>query len=254
MHGLYDGGGGAGLEDYWAATRASPVGAGGFLWAFVDEGVLRADEAGRIDVKGNAAPDGVVGPYRQKEGSFFTIRQLWSPVQIAMKQLPAGFTGTLMVGNDYDHTNLDTVSFKAQLARFDPADTDGRAHRRWRVGDRAPARSRPRGPGALELSLPGVLEANRARDPLSATDATGAEIGRWSWMASPLLRRRAPPPCPPRAPPPRSRSMPRTRIAVSAAGIRYTFNKASGQLSEIDRERRGGSVAQARRCRSERRV
>ena len=69
LHGLYDGGGGAGLEDYWNATRASPRGAGGFLWALVDEGVLRADLNGQIDVKGNAAPDGIVGPYRQKEAA-----------------------------------------------------------------------------------------------------------------------------------------------------------------------------------------
>src|SRR6185369_2228713 len=31
LHALYDGGGGAGLNDYWAATLASRVGAGGFL-------------------------------------------------------------------------------------------------------------------------------------------------------------------------------------------------------------------------------
>ena len=46
LHGLYDGGHGAGLDDYWNLTLASPMGAGGFLWALVDEGVVRTDKNG----------------------------------------------------------------------------------------------------------------------------------------------------------------------------------------------------------------
>mgnify|MGYP000019417576 CR=1 FL=1 len=38
LHGLYDGGHGAGLNDYWKLMFESPLGAGGFLWALVDEG------------------------------------------------------------------------------------------------------------------------------------------------------------------------------------------------------------------------
>jgi len=38
QHGLYDGGAGAGLEDYWTLMRASPLFGGGFLWALFDEG------------------------------------------------------------------------------------------------------------------------------------------------------------------------------------------------------------------------
>jgi hypothetical protein len=33
LHGLYDGGMGAGLDDFWNAMRASKVSAGGFLWS-----------------------------------------------------------------------------------------------------------------------------------------------------------------------------------------------------------------------------
>ena len=39
LHGLYDGGAGAGLEDYWKVIQASKVAAGGFIWAFLDEDV-----------------------------------------------------------------------------------------------------------------------------------------------------------------------------------------------------------------------
>ncbi|MEP3389137.1 MAG: glycoside hydrolase family 2 TIM barrel-domain containing protein, partial [Reichenbachiella sp.] len=61
-HALYDGGGGAGLDTAWAMIRRSPVGVGSFIWALVDEGVVRSDLNGVIDVKGNQAPDGILGP------------------------------------------------------------------------------------------------------------------------------------------------------------------------------------------------
>ncbi|MFL6620046.1 MAG: glycoside hydrolase family 2 protein, partial [Povalibacter sp.] len=71
LHGLYDGGIGAGLRDYWDVMSASPTVAGGFFWAFADEGIRRTDQQGRIDNVGNSAPDGIVGPHGEKEGSYF---------------------------------------------------------------------------------------------------------------------------------------------------------------------------------------
>ncbi|MGB8193356.1 MAG: glycoside hydrolase family 2 TIM barrel-domain containing protein, partial [Chitinophagaceae bacterium] len=44
IHGLYDGGHGAGLEDYWNLMRKNPKHAGGFLWVLSDEGVVRKDK------------------------------------------------------------------------------------------------------------------------------------------------------------------------------------------------------------------
>jgi hypothetical protein len=82
LHGLYDGGAGASLDDYWKVIRESRVGGGGFIWALVDESVRRTDQNGRLDSKGNLAPDGIVGPYREKEGSFYTIKELWSPIVV----------------------------------------------------------------------------------------------------------------------------------------------------------------------------
>jgi beta-galactosidase/beta-glucuronidase len=69
LHGLYDGGHGAGLEDYWEAMWKYPLAAGGFLWDFADEGVVRTDKNGMIDTDGNHGPDGIVGPFHAKEGS-----------------------------------------------------------------------------------------------------------------------------------------------------------------------------------------
>jgi hypothetical protein len=76
MHGLYDGGAGAGLEDYWRMMMSYTNCAGGFIWVFADEGI-RNPHTGRMDTAGNQAPDGIVGPYREREGSFYTVREIW---------------------------------------------------------------------------------------------------------------------------------------------------------------------------------
>jgi hypothetical protein len=78
MHGLYDGGAGAGLEDYWNMMMSYTNCAGGFIWVFADEGI-KNPHTGKLDTAGNQAPDGIVGPYREREGSFFAIKEIWSP-------------------------------------------------------------------------------------------------------------------------------------------------------------------------------
>jgi hypothetical protein len=91
MHGLYDGGAGAGLADYWSMMMSHSNCAGGFIWVFADEGIKRpgggdaslpgsatgASQLLRIDTAGNQAPDGIVGPYREREGSFYAIKEIW---------------------------------------------------------------------------------------------------------------------------------------------------------------------------------
>ncbi len=43
-------GGGTSLADYWELHWNSKKGAGGFLWAFADEGLVRTDFNNQIDV------------------------------------------------------------------------------------------------------------------------------------------------------------------------------------------------------------
>jgi hypothetical protein len=117
LHGLYDGGGGAGLEDYWKVMTASKVAAGGFIWSLVDEDVKRTDKGGRIDSMGNQAPDGILGPYREKEGSFYTVKQVWSP--IVMK---GGFisnsTYSMEIENRFDFIDAKDCSFTWETRRM----------------------------------------------------------------------------------------------------------------------------------------
>jgi hypothetical protein len=117
LHGLFDGGHAAGLEDYWKAMWANPLSAGGFLWDFADQGVLRTDQQNRIDTDGNRGADGIVGPFHEKEGSFYAIKEIWSPVYIAHRELSSDFDGTFDLENRFAFTNLKDCSFSWKLER-----------------------------------------------------------------------------------------------------------------------------------------
>jgi hypothetical protein len=115
LHGLYDGGAGAGLQDYWDAILKSKAGAGGIIWSFVDEDIKRVDKGGILDSEGNFAPDGVVGPYREREASFYTVKQLWSPIIVAP---PQGSSHAYTVTNRYSFLNADQCSYEWQTIAF----------------------------------------------------------------------------------------------------------------------------------------
>jgi hypothetical protein len=118
LHGLYDGGHAAGLDDFWKLMGEKPHAAGGFLWVWADEGIVRTDEGGRIDVRRDLGPDGIVGPHGEKEGSFSAVKDIWSPVQIPLGVLPGDFKGALPVRNRYDHLSLNTVTFEWRLVKY----------------------------------------------------------------------------------------------------------------------------------------
>jgi hypothetical protein len=115
LHGLYDGGHGAGLNEYWDAILKSKAGAGGILWSFVDEDVKRVDKGGILDSAGNQAPDGIVGPYREREGSFYTVKHLWSPIIVTP---PDGTLQSFTVTNRYAFTNADRCTFEWETIAF----------------------------------------------------------------------------------------------------------------------------------------
>jgi hypothetical protein len=115
LHGLYDGGAGSGLANHWDVIRQSSVCGGGFIWAFLDEAVKRVDQGGILDTNGNQAPDGIVGPYRQKEGSYDTIKAVWTPIYVSTKILPVNFKGNVTIQNRYDFLNGNQCTYKWEL-------------------------------------------------------------------------------------------------------------------------------------------
>lgn len=120
LHGTYDNGHGAGLEDFWNQFKESPLFAGGFMWVFNDAAVKRSDWSGeqQYDSKGSLAPDGILGPHREKEGSFFTVKEIWAPVQFAPKKITAKFDGTFLISNDYLFSNLNSCTMKYSVVKL----------------------------------------------------------------------------------------------------------------------------------------
>ncbi|RMH22948.1 MAG: glycoside hydrolase family 2 [Acidobacteria bacterium] len=175
LHGLYDGGMGAGLEDYWQLIRHSPHGAGAFLWALLDEGVVRTDQDGRLDTFGNYGADGVVGPYRQREVSFYALRDVFAPVMLLDRFLPpAGVALTLE--NRFDHRDLSSCRLRWRWLALPPP--GGGAVVTLAAGE-TPAPGAP--PGArAELPLPpSPPGAPPDALELAVVDAAGDERMRW---------------------------------------------------------------------------
>lgn len=180
LHGLYDGGHAASLEDYWKLMGEKPHAAGGFLWVWADEGIVRTDEGGRIDVRRDLAPDGILGPRGEKEGSYSAIKDIWSPVQIPLTALPTDFKGVLPVRNRYDFLNLSTVTFEWRLMKF-PAPGSLVSYRQLQGHGRVTGPNlAARTDGSLNLPLP---EKWREADVLQLTafDAREHELWTWTW-------------------------------------------------------------------------
>lgn len=180
LHGLYDGGHGAALADYWKLMRSSPKAAGGFLWVFCDESVKRTDQDGRLDSRGNLAPDGVVGPYREKEGSFFAIKEIWSAVQIDPVQLNESFDGTLRVENRYGFTDLASCSFGWELWDFPAPDRTRAGHTVTASAQIEPPSVAPGSSAQIKLNLPSNWQKSDALH-LWAKSPAGRLLRTWTW-------------------------------------------------------------------------
>ena len=117
LHGLYDGGIGAGLRDYWDVMGNSPTVGGGFFWVFADEGIERTDRERPHRQHGQLGPDGIVGPHGEKEGSYYSVKEIWSPVELHYLKFSDGLL-KMHVENRYDFTNLERCSLTWRALRL----------------------------------------------------------------------------------------------------------------------------------------
>jgi beta-galactosidase/beta-glucuronidase len=222
LHGLYDGGHGAGLWDYWEMMRKHPRCAGGFLWVLADEGIVRTDQNGKIDNAGNYGADGIVGPHHEKEGSFYTVKQIWSPVQVMF------IDDSFRVENRYDFTNLKDCRFVWTLKSFDNQEEKVAGTGEIQSPDIAPHAS-----GMLKFTLPREWRKAGALY-LSVYDPSGAELWTWDWkqdnpLASPENRATL------------SSEENETQLSVETGSTVLIFNKKTGLLENV--EQNGRTVA-----------
>ena len=178
LHGLNDGGHGAGLDDQWNLMLSKPLSAGAFLWVFADEGVERRDRNDSIDTNGNSAPDGILGPYHEKEGSFYTVKEIWSPVYFKATKITQDFNGQLEVSNRFLYSNLSLCKYSYELERF------GNSFPKVRIEKKSGTVKSPDiavgASGKLNLELP---DDWKSYDVLYVTayDQYGRNINTWSW-------------------------------------------------------------------------
>ena len=236
LHGLYDGGHGAGLKDYWQLMMSNPRCAGGFLWDLQDQAVLRTDWADSstltsdhrlqtsdhglqtsdhrlqtsdhglqtsdhglqtsdhrlqtsdhglqtLDPVGNFGSDGIVGPHGEREGSYYTIKEVWSPIQITATspELSAFDSQHLLLGkeltikNTYNFTNLKDCSLRYRW--IDLPYYGGKAEKLVSEGTITLPSVEP----GESITLPRP-KGNGAMLELTATDPYGQEVMTWRFL------------------------------------------------------------------------
>ena len=213
LHGLYDGGHGAGLKDYWELMMSNPRCAGGFLWDLMDQGVVRTDMNNIVDCMGNFGSDGIVGPHMEKEGSFYTIREIWSPIQVKMRD------EKLEISNCYNFTNLKECQFSYQYLKmpaFGQSTIKTVSQGTLNMGSVEPFASitidKPKGSGD-------VLQ-------ITATNPKGEEVYTWFFKSDAIaINDGAGTDC--------TQTETADELSVKAAGKTYTFSKKDGHLKYV---------------------
>lgn len=183
LHAQDDGGGAASMADFWELHWNSKLGAGGFIWNLSDEGIVRTDMNNAIDVNRVNAPDGVLGPHREKEGSYYALREIYSPVKINLEKLPADFDGSIAVENRFHFTNLKECKFTWELVNFNSPEVRGDGHMVMKAGTATAPDVAPAAHGSLKLDLPSNYKSYDALY-LRAFDPYGNELFCWSWKTT----------------------------------------------------------------------
>lgn len=179
MHTNSDQGGGAGLEDFWSSWSSHPLFAGGFIWAYVDESVVRVDKGGILDSNFDMGDDGIVGPYREKEGSFYAIRDIWAPIQFQKMYITPSFKGDFYVTNKYLFTNLDKCTVRYSVKKIGTPGEGGGSTIVASGTIRMPSLE-PNTTGIMHIDLPsGFFGADILE--LEAFDENDTSVCTWTW-------------------------------------------------------------------------
>jgi hypothetical protein len=241
MHGLYDGGAGAGLEDYWNMMMSYTNCAGGFIWVFADEGI-KNPHTGKLDTAGNQAPDGIVGPYREREASFYAIKDIWSPIQVRREP-----NGTFTMENHYNFTDASECKFTWETRQLSANKGIEAIDRPMQSGVIWVTNLPPGQTTNVGNSLPPNLDrylANTLR--ISAKDAKQRHLWTWDW---PLSEYPIQPSFPPYGPPhvvvTSEAYTITTRTQFSAQVLEVKISQRTGQIYELSRGEQNYSIGGA---------
>ncbi len=232
MHGMYDQGHGAGLEDFWDNYTSHPLFAGGFMWDFSDNAVKRTDKGNTLCSEYFNGPDGIVGPYREKEGSFYTVREVWAPIQFKKVYITPSFKGEFYVSNTYLYTNLDKCRMEYRLYEA-TSPLLGTGKKKIASGKVSLPAINPGETGKAVMKLPvnffqgDILE-------IEAFDKSGNSICTWSWPVNynaDYLKKQT------RNIKSNEKALfieKENEVELSAGGVKVSFDKRSGTITKVE--------------------
>jgi Glycosyl hydrolases family 2, TIM barrel domain/Glycosyl hydrolases family 2, sugar binding domain/Glycosyl hydrolases family 2/Beta galactosidase small chain len=180
LHAQDDGGAGAAMEDFWNLHWKSQKSGGVFIWALVDEAVVRTDLNNILDANGLNANDGIMGPHREKEGSFNALREIFCPIQLKLPaQLPANFNGQIAVDNRFHFNNTNQCTFYWALVDFSKPFDRFDGYMVKQKGNIAAPNIVATQQGVLQLQLPADYK-NYDALVIVAKDNFGKELYKWT--------------------------------------------------------------------------
>jgi len=105
------------LREYWDVINKHDILAGGFIWDWVDQGLIEHDEDGvpywtyggdygpaDVPSSGNFNFNGLVFPDRRVQPAYWEVKRVYQHVDFEANSL---VSGDLTIHNNYDFTNLD---------------------------------------------------------------------------------------------------------------------------------------------------
>lgn len=179
MHGVFDGGSASSLADFWEAMMKHEAPGGGFLWALIDEGLVRQDMNDSIDCRYDLAPDGILGPHREKEGSFYAVKDIWSPVRIGGYTATGDSCFSVKVENDFTFTDLESCEFKCSVYDISMDSSGGFKQERIYGMTFSTPSIKPGERRVVDLKLPaGTMSGDMFQ--IDVTDPTGRHVYRYT--------------------------------------------------------------------------
>jgi beta-galactosidase len=113
------------LQDYWDVINAYDIMAGGFIWDWVDQGLLEHDEDGTpywtyggdygppdVPSSGNFNFNGVVFPDRRVQPAYWEVKKVYQHVDF---ELADSDRGTLVISNNYDFIGLSEFELEWEV-------------------------------------------------------------------------------------------------------------------------------------------
>ncbi len=113
------------LKDYWDLIESEPVMQGGFIWDWVDQGLLTTNDAGEeywayggdfgpdtVASSGNFCINGLVNPDRGVKPQLLEVKKVYQYIKFKPVDLKAGI---VKIENKYGFINLDKFDFTYEI-------------------------------------------------------------------------------------------------------------------------------------------